>query len=179
MSDIPWFALSPSPFSIIFWLVLIIWGARRLLRKVEYRRLKYLNALTDTFFVLGLVVLSTDLMWVLICALRFGSLYADSVLQLVLYAARDVAGMLFCYLLTSQYFKKEIFHFNRKTVASYLLNLTFLAIWFACAEGPWFTDWTYAIRYDYSAAVIWTAFFISHVIGKIIVWLIYYSLWES
>ena len=143
-----------------------------------YKRWRHVNAFTDAIFLVGIITLSTDLMWVIACALRFGMMFPDSLLQLVFCALRDMVGMIFCYLLIGNYFKNKIVNFNHKTWLGYLLNLTFLIIWFILAPNPAWTDWTYAIKNNYSFTIILTSFIISHIIGKAIVTNIYFMIWK-
>jgi len=179
MNDVPWYFKSHSIFTLIVWTVLIVWGTRQLLKNVKYKRWKRLVALTDSIFVLGLVVLPLDLMWVLVCGLRFGMMFPDSVLQLVFCGLRDIVGIILCYLLVGKYFEEKILKFNGKTVLLMTVNLAYLIVWFLCATTPALTDWTYAIRYDYPLTMVLTSFFVSHVVGKSLAGLIYSSIWKS
>lgn len=176
---VPWYAKSPSVFTLVFWMILIVWGAHQLLKKVKYKRWKYLIALTDSVFVLGMVVLPLDLMWVVVCGLRFGMMFPDSVLQLFFCGLRDIMGIIFCYILIGKYFEQKIVKFKGKTVLLWIVNLVFLVVWFLYATTPAQTDWTYAIRYDYPLTIILTSFFISHIIGKSLAALIYFSVWKN
>ena len=176
---VPWWARSPSIFTVVFWTVLIVLGTRQLLKKVKYKRWKHLVALTDSIFVLGLVVLPLDFMWVLVCSLRFGILFPDSVLQLVFCGLRDIVGIILCYLLVGKYFEEKILKFNGKIILFLMINLVYLIVWFLYARTPAQTDWTYAIRYDYPLSVILTSFFVSHVVGKSLAALIYFSIWKN
>ncbi len=180
MADLPWWALSPSPFTIAFWLVLAVWATRRILVHMKYRRLKHLMAFTDALFIIGFVVLTTDLMWCVACLLKFGPGYpwAD-VFQLFLCALRDIAATAFCYLLIKSHFDLGFISFNSKTVLSYCVNAIFLSLWFLAAPTPAFTDWTFAIRHDYPMGVVLSSFLFSHVVGKIIVAVLFYSLWSK
>jgi hypothetical protein len=177
--DVPWYALSPSIFTFIFWFILAVWGAKQLLKKAKYRRFKSLIALTDATFILGFIVLITDFMWVVVCGLRFGLFFQDSILQLLICALRDIFGLLFCYTMIFEHFKTKVIKLDHSTIMLCLTNLVFLVIWFSFAPNPAFTDWTYAIKYEYPFRIILTSFLISHGIGKSIVVLMYYSLFKG
>ncbi|MHA1829067.1 MAG: hypothetical protein ACTSX6_10530 [Candidatus Heimdallarchaeaceae archaeon] len=149
--EIPWYAQSPSPFSIA-WYCLYGYVAHR--NGFSWR---------DSVWLVGFVVLSGDLIWVAASGLRFGWFYPDSVPQLILCAARDFAGMLFCLIML-----KTPIKFNDLTVLGYITNIVFMLIWFLLAPSPAYTDWTYAIKHNYPLPTIITAFIFSHIIGRII-----------
>jgi len=176
---VPWFALSPSPFSIIFYLILTIWGAKQLLKRTEYKRWKRLNAFTDSLFILGFIVLLGDLTWVIFCGLRFGWAYPSSVLQVLFSGGRDVAGITFCFLLIGSHFKNGILTFGNKTWWLLIWNALFIFVWFLLAPSPAWTDWTFAIRHGFPLETVLTSFFISHVIGKLLVATTYYTVWRK
>lgn len=178
MSTLPWWALSPSPFSILFYLILIAFTMRKLLQRINYKRLKYLVAFTDAFFTVGFMVVFLDLIWVIACALRFGSAYPNSLFQLAMSAGRNIVGLILCYLLIGRHFQNGLIHIKDSTIFLFYVNVIFLAVWFSLSASPAWTDWTFAIRHDYPASTVMTSFFISHVVGKSIVASIYYSIWK-
>lgn len=171
--------MSPSPFTIIYWLILIAWTYPKLYITGKYKRLPRLMSLTDSACLVGFVVLTNDLIWVTICGLRFGYIYPDSVLQLVICAFRDIAGALLCYSLAGQHWTRKTVSITKKTRLFYMLNIVFITVWFLLATSPAWTDWTYAIKYDYPISVIATSFLTSHIIGKSITTLIYYTLFPK
>ena len=179
MNNVPWYALSPSPFTIIFWLILVFWGAKQLLKRTEYRRWKLLNAFTDSVFILGFIVLLGDLTWVVFCGLRFGWTYPDSVLQLVFSGGRNVAGIMFCFLLIGSHFKNGVLTFSSKTGGLLIVNGFFIFVWFLLAPSPAFTDWTFAIRHGFPLETVLTSFFISHVVGKSLLTIVFVTIWRK
>lgn len=179
MNEIPWWALSPSPFTLAFWLVLTAYGMKQLLRKVEYKRWRYYHAFGEASSTVGFIVLLLDLCWVVVCALRFGSMFPNSMMQLALAGLRDLVGVIFCYLLIGNYFKTNVLHFKTSTILLVLVNWLFLAVWFIFAPSPAYTDWTFAIKHGYSVGVVALSFLVSHVVGKSLVASIYYALWRK
>ena len=180
LTEIPWIALSPNPLTLTVWVLLAVYGAKHLLKRNEYRRWRRLNAFTDSLFILGFIVLSMDLMWVVVCGFRFSWFYPlESGLQLFACAGRNVVGMSFCYLLIGGYFKNGTVNFTKNTTIAYVANLVFLAVWFGLSPGPWLTDWTYAIRHGYPQATVLTSFFISHVVGKTLLTIIFVTIWRK
>lgn len=176
MLEVPWWALSPSPFSITFYLILATYGTTKILKLKKYRRLKHLVAFTDAILILGFIVLALDILWLVACGLRFGWYYPSSVLQLIFSVGRNIAGITLCYLLIGNYFRKCLIRLE-KAYWVFSLNLLFLLVWFVLAPSPAWTDWTYAIRHNYSMNTVLSSFFISHIIGKSIVALIYIKIW--
>lgn len=172
LNSLPWWALSPSPFSLAFYAILIIIGIRKLIKINEYKRFKHLVAFSDSFFIVGFAILLGDLSWSIICALRFGSMFPKDLLQITLVIARNFVGLLLCYLLVVSNLR-----WTRKTTRYVAVNIMFQIVWFALAAGPQNTDWTYALKNGYSLATIVQAFFVSHVVGKAIVALIWKNLW--
>lgn len=176
--SLPWYALSPSPFTVVYWIVLASWAAIFRLNVQTYKRFQMFARFTDALFIVGLVVVSNDIIWVFACLFKWGALYPASVPQLGFCVARNVAAVMFCYLLTFHLFKKRVVGFTKATWLLYGVNVLFMSVWFWLAPTPAFTDWTYAIRHDYSLNVVAGSFLISHIGGKTLTGLIYLSLWR-
>jgi len=176
--EVPWYAKSPSPFTLIVWLIFAVWLTFKIRKKVVYRKWQFLNAFTDALFVVGLVTSITDFMWVIACLIRFGRYYPffPDVFQLLLCLGRDAVAAIFCFLLIKHLFDMKFLSFNRRFVLALMLNAIFFGIWFGIAETPALTDWTYAIRHDYSLETIVISFLLSHVIGRIILFIILYNI---
>ena len=173
--DVPWFALSPSPFSIIFYVLLTAYVARTLLQRTDVKHDKYPVAITDAILIVGFFVVILDALWVVTCAIRFGSLYPDDVLHLLTCGARDVAAAIFCYLFIGYHFKENRLKFTARTWILLAVNSWFLTLWFILSPTPAYTDWTFAIRHDYPLSIVVQSFLTSHVVGKGLVAAIVYS----
>lgn len=178
MANLEWWMYSPSPFSLAFYLLLVIFGAWQLHKRRTFKRWNKLMALTESFFLVAFVVLLTDLIWIIACGLRFGASYPNSILQLVICALRNIAGLIGISYFVDKHFKSGLVKVTSYTTMLFYVNLAFLAIWFLASPSPAFTDWTFAIKYGYPSWVITSSFLTSHVIGKSIVGLLYYSLWR-
>lgn len=177
MQDLPWWALSPSPFSIAFYLVLIFFAAGRLRRLTDYGRFSRLKTLSDAFFLLGFFVLIGDLTWVVACGFRFGLEFFDSLPQLLMAGGRDIAGILLCSYWLRQAQRNCLVNINQHTMRLLLLNAVFIAVWFLLAPNPAWTDWTFAFRHNFSGGVVISSFFISHVLGKFLIGCAFLSIW--
>ena len=177
-----WWWKSPSIFTFMFYAILGYYSSKQLRKRVKYRRFERLNSFTDGLFILGFMVLTFDLIWVLVCLWRFAPLYvtfeAYSVWQLILCAFRDLAGIFFCFLFIGDYLMKGIVKISKHTIVMYLVNFVFLLVWFYLAPSPAYTDWTYGIRFGYSWITVLQSFCISHVIGKSIFTLLYLTIWR-
>lgn len=179
MAALPWFAFSPSPFTVAYWLLLAGWAATFKLKYIPYKRFTRLAKLTDGLFIVGLVVLSNDIVWVVGSLLKWGGLYPESVFQLYLCIGRNIAGVVLCVLAVWPYLKIRLIRFTFITAALYLVNVAFMTVWFWLAPSPAFTDWTFAIRHNYSFNVVFSGFLVSHILGKTLTALIYLSLWPG
>lgn len=125
----------------------------------------------ESFFLVGFTILLLDFCWTIACGLRFGALYPNSLMQLAAAGARDLVGALFCYIFISQHLKKP----SKYACMLFGVNLVFLALWFGLSPSPAYTDWTYALKKNYPSFVVAQSFFVSHIIGKTIVALFYFS----
>lgn len=176
--EVPWFALSPSPFTIIFYLILTVYAYQKIKDATAFNLKNKLLFFTDALLIVGFVVVFLDTYWIVACGLRFGWFFPDSILQLVFAFGRNIAGLILCYMLIGNYFKQKKLEITKWSVRLFLLNISFLAFWFLMASSPAWTDWTYAIRHNYPMQVILTSFFISHVIGKSLVATFFISIWK-
>jgi len=178
MAELEWWMKSPSPFTLIIWLLFTLWITHKIIKKVKYRRWQLLNAFTDGLFTVGLVVLVGDFMWVAACLLRFGMEYPfyPDVFQLLLCLARDAVGAVFCFLLVKHLFDNGFLRFDGHFILATMLNASFLALWFISADSPAWTDWTYALRYNFPLEVVVRSFVLSHVVGRIFLFIMLYSL---
>jgi len=180
--EIPWFMKSPSPWTLIMWLILAIWASRILINRVNYRRprLAWLLAFVDSALILGFLVLLTDLFWCVACGLRFGAdfpFYPD-VYGLILSAARDGVGMVFLGLFVWDNFKQQIIGFSKLTYAALAGYALFLAAWFCLAPDLSFVDWNYAFKYGYPSARVLQDFLVSHVLSRSFIVVLYYSVFR-
>lgn len=175
---VPWFALSPSPFSIAFYLILIVYTYRKIAcygHSVNIR--DKIVFWTDAFFIVGFFIVFLDSFWILASWIRFGAAYPESAFQLAASFGRNMAAIILCYLIAGVHLQR--INPSRLTFTFFYLDVFFLAAWFYVAPNPSLTDWTFAIRHGYPASRILTAFLISHIIGKIIAAGFYLSLWKK
>lgn len=180
MNEIPWYALSPSPFSIAFYLILISYAYLQIRKRraLDTRRKKVI-ALTECFFLVGLVVVFLDTFWIMVSGLRWAFLYPDDLFQLGLAAGRNIAAVALCLMFVGDYFKIRLIRINNYTRALFLLNFAFLSLWFVLSPSPAYTDFTFAIRHGYPENVVLGSFLISHLIGKSIVAGIFKTIWQN
>ena len=180
MIEVPFWARSPSPFTIAFWILLALWGNLQIKGKVIYKRFPRLVGLTDSALVVGLVAFSFDAIWVFCQVCKFGQLYPADIPEMYRCLARDFLLFFLCLILVSySLIKKKVIGMTKITVVLLFLEYAFFFIWFVLAPDPSWTDWTYAIRYGYSGSRVVEAFTISHTIGKFIQGLIFISLWRK
>jgi len=175
---LPWWTLSPSPWTIAVYTILALYAARKLYRVYghNYKRLKRLAAFTDATFMLGFVVLTLDTFWLACSGLRFGWTYPSSVLQLLACLFRNFGIVALCYIFVKDYLVDRA---TSKTFYLFAVNMVFMVIWFVLAPSPAYTDWTFALRNGYSLATVVLSFFISHVLGKTLLSLTYITYFRS
>lgn len=176
MTELPWWAFSPSPFSLIFYAACCLYGAVKIYRLYgqHYKRIPRLTALTDSIFMFGFLVVLLDTVWLIACGLRFGAVYPDSLLQLAACLFRNATILALCYLYAGWYLKERA---QLSTFYMLLVNVAFLAVWFVMSPSPAWTDWTFALKNNYSLTTVLTSFFVSHIAGKTLVGLTWLTYW--
>lgn len=177
---VPWWMRSPSPFTLIQWIILTLIGMSYVYLKgykaPTYRKKLYLFSCTA--FTLGFVVLSSDLVWSIFSLVKWYSLHPDSLNQMILVIARDFTGVILSLFGMVSLVNDHWVQWSRLTSWLWGWNIIFFLVWFGLSPSPAYTDWTYAFRYGYSWNVIWMVFFISHVLGRILTTGIYLSLFN-
>jgi len=160
--NLPWWAYSPSPYTIVLYGTLGLIGLRGL-KNVQYKHwiIKYVQSCTWLMFT----VLLSDAVWCVFSLARFGWVYPKDVTLIILCIIRDLAAASYCYTAT-QKLRDNVDY--RRTRLLWIVNLCFMVVWFSQSSSPAFTDWTYAIRFDYPWGVVAGTFFMSHVLGRII-----------
>ena len=176
--EVPWFALSPSPFSIIFYLILTAYAYRKIKDVRAHDFKKKIVTFTDALLIVGFVVVYLDTFWIAACGLRFGWFFPDSVLQLLFAFGRNIAALILCYMLIGNYFKQKKLEITKWAKFWFFYNIVFLSLWFLISPTPAYTDWTYAIRHNYPLSTIITSFLTSHIAGKFIVTMFFISIWK-
>jgi hypothetical protein len=179
----PWFAVSPSPWSMIFYAVFGLIGAWQLLRSgAKYRRWPWLLAFIDALFLLGMIVFIQDSIWLVCNTFRWILPLYSGVANFWNYYVRfaqNFLGFLLLTLLSYGNLRLRVAYFNRKTLAYLLLIACFTAAVFILAPNQGFTDWTFAVHYGYSDQVILEAFLISHVGYKALIALAFLCLFPD
>lgn len=174
-----WFYSSPGPISLAYYGILIIVGGHLLTKRIQYKKRKWLLALTDSFFLNGFIILSGDFIWMSICAVRFLPFYPNSLIQVVSVLGRDVVGMVLCYFLVGNLIKKGVMKFKRATFYAYLGLIGFLIVDFGMAKTPSWTDWTYAVRQGCTTNYVLASLVFSYGIGKVLSTVLVWSWWKQ
>ena len=169
----PWFYPSPSPWSMVFYVIMTAYGVYVLRKEgalYKHKRLTLLFMSLDSFFIFAIMLMIQDFIWLCINTLRFWPEYA-SMMSFGYFACfgRDaVAAILFGLLVSDKF--GSYWKFSKKTLLLILLYTGFVAsVAFLMSTDPAMMDWTYAIRYGYSDETILVAFVLSHIVGKIII----------
>jgi len=181
----PWFYRSPSPWSLIFYLIMTLYGYRKL-KGIDYARwpgpagslLARLVRLTDAFAVFALIIMVQDTLWLTFNTVRWWPEYHQYMdfSYFACFLRNGAAAALFFIMTVDKY--GQAWRFNRKTFAAFLVQCGVLGIvFFILAADPGMTDWTYAIRHNQADEKILAAFLLSHVIMKILNAWIYSTVW--
>jgi len=169
----PWFAVSPSPWSLAFYFIMAVIGSRLLIMKgANYRKYPRLQSFLDAFFLLGLIVFIQDTIWLLFNTWKWIlPLYSDTAnfFNYYLRFPQNILMFVLFYLMVYPRFKKRIVSFNRCTAIVLLLIAVFTGAVFFLAPGQQLTDWTFAISKGFSDSTILQAFLISHVGYKLMI----------
>ena len=179
----PWFAVSPSPWSLAFYAVMAAIGSELLLRSgAKHGRAPRLMAFLDALFLLGIIVFIQDTIWLLINTWRWIiPLYSGTATFLNYYVRfpQNVVGALLLFLLTWGLWRSNLVAFRKKTVFWFAVISAFTFMVFLLAPGQQLTDWTYAISHGYSDQIILQAFLISHIGYKLLIALAFLSLFPK
>ena len=175
-----WLYRSPSPLTLCIYTLFSYYGYRKLSKGTIRWTLKwFLGDFTSAIFVLGIPVLIGDALWCMFSLLRFGSLFPNDVLLMVLSIARDVAGVLTCWLFIRRLFDRKVVSFTPDFwFIIIVVNFLFFVMWFGLAADPSVTDWTYAIIHGYDLSRILKTLVLSHGLGRAITFLAYREMWK-
>ena len=178
--DIPFWAYSPSPFTIAFWLVLYFWGLLHLPHEAyaDAKRFPKLVRIFNGLLIVGLPVLLFDTFWAVLQGFKFIYLYPEDLMQIASIIVRNMCFLFMCVLFTAPLFTKKILRVKFSTMIFTVIMLIYMVIWFSLAPDMSFTDWTYALRMGYSGKRVVEAFSISHIGGKFFQGLVFISLWN-
>lgn len=179
----PWFAVSPSPWSFVFYAIMAAIGSELLLRSgAKYRRAQRLMAFIDALCLLGIMVFIQDTIWLIINTWRWIlPLYSSSATFMNYYVRfpQNIMGATLMILLTWGVWKSKLVNFNKKTVFWFAVISAFTFLVFLLAPGQQLTDWVYAVHFGYSDQIILQAFLISHIGYKLLIALAFLSLFPK
>lgn len=179
----PWFALSPSPWSLAFYAIMGIIGGRQLLKQgAKFKRFQKISAFLDAIFILGIVVLLQDTIWLLANTWRWIIPQYMGVATFTNYWIRfpqNIVGALFFWLVSAWgEYRAGMFSFKKTTLLAYLAIAIMTFTVFGLAPNQAWTDWTFAVSHGFSDQIILESFIISHVGYKILIALAYLSLFQ-
>lgn len=171
--ETPWWAQSPSPYTLIYWFLLLLYGVSRFSPK-GWRG--WAVRLWDACLILALIIFPIDIMWLTCEWLKFGSAYPQDWLIIVLCLIRDVGMITICVLLGWETLTGP--RINLKNFSSLAWAIPFYAVWFLEAGGLEVTDWTYALKMGFPFDRVLQSFLISHILLKGLQAAMYINLWR-
>jgi hypothetical protein len=179
----PWFAISPSPWSLAFYAIMGIIGGRQLLKQgAEFKRFRRISAFLDALFILGIIVFLQDTIWLLANTWKWIIPQYLGIATFTNYWIRfpqNIVGALFFWLVSAWgEWKAGMVSFKLNTLRMFSLIAVMTCIVFALAPNQAWTDWTFAVSHAYSDQIIVESFIISHVGYKILIALAYLTLFQ-
>lgn len=178
----PWFAVSPSPWSLAFYVIMALIGSQLLIKAgVKYRRAQRMMAFLDALFILGIIVCLQDTIWLLFNTWRWIlPLYSGTATFWNYYVrfAQNMLGLLIGFMLSWHLWKAGFVKFTRETIVWFIQITAFTALVFIMAPGQHFTDWIWAVSHGFPDAIILESFLLSHVGYKLLIALAFKSLFN-
>lgn len=162
--------LSPSPVSLIQYVVLTWIGAKYLKKRITYKH-AMLMSLVQSFLIVAAFVVVTDAFWVGFQAIKFIPMFPQDANQILFSFGRDVVAALLFFLLIGDHFRTGVISFNYVVKAGLLMNLEAQAVWFLLAPSPAYTDYTFAWKYGYPLETVLAVWIVSHFIMRIPLWI--------
>ncbi len=160
--ELPWYVKSPSPWTVVFWSLLVAYGYFHYSGYKDTAKRKIV-ALADVGLILAFLVLVQDSFFCIGQQVRFGYLYPGDY-SAVLSLARNVLGMVFIYPFSVGPAQRSgLIHLGFFHGYYFFVMALCSAVNFAVAPDPGWTDWTWAIQHGLSFKRVLDAFLISHV----------------
>lgn len=176
----PWFAISPSPFSMAFYAVMAAIGSQLLIHRVNYRRVPMLLGFLDSLFLLGILIFIQDTFWLICNTVKWIIPLYSGVANFWNYYVRfpqNILGALLLLLLTWHLWKSKTVRFKKGTWICLVLIYSITLINFILAPNQAFSDWVFAANHDYADWIVIQGF-ILNVIIKVILGLAFLSMFK-
>lgn len=166
-----WFAVSPGPWSLTFYAIMGVIGARKLnsgrwRRVYDETRWPWLLAFIDAIFLLGMIVFIQDSIWLVINTWRWIIPMYSGVATFWNYYVRfpeNLLGFMLFGLLTYGKWRLRVVVLSWKTLYYLLLIASFTFLVFYFSPNQAFTDWTFAVNHSFSDKIVLQSFLVSHV----------------
>lgn len=171
--------LSPSPLTMIQYIILIWIGYRFFIRNIMYKKFSKLMALCNSAFVVGLFVTITDTVWCAFCAFKWVPVYPQDTWQIICSFLRDIVGIVFFYLFIGNYFNHDLLKFSIVTKVSLLVNIMLMGLWFYLAPSIAYTDYIQAWKLGYPTSFIISDLFLSHFLMRIPLWIAFITVFPK
>jgi hypothetical protein len=175
MSEVPWWAHSPSPMTLGIYTVLALYGAYKLESKTPRQ---WLHNFCESAFVIGLIILPFDCGWQIFQWFKFGYLYPDEIKIVFTSYVRNIAIYALC-LLSSWKLAEKTRKLDIKKSLVFLVPIFTLLITFLISPDPAWTDWTYAFRFPEISSTSWLTAYLIGIPIRIMTSLAYVGLWKG
>lgn len=172
MSSVPWWALSPNPISFAIYGAMALYGAYKL-KPLNNR--DWLGKFLSSFFIVGIVALSYDLLWTVDQALVFGHLYPNDLAELFILVNLKLSYLALCWLESYKLFQVKG-PLELRNLFFIFFFIPPLILLFHFAPDPSWTDWTYGLRYGYDN---WLLVYVGGMWQKALQVLVFWGLWRK
>lgn len=175
MNEVPWWAYSPSPMTLTFYSLLAIYGAYKL-NSSSMRT--WITNFAESAFLVGLIILPYDSSWQILQWLKWGYLHPTELYMVIGVLIRNIAIFSLCLLSSWKLASKVNNKLKLRNVAFALFPIFILLIKFLFfISNPVWSDYTYGLRFEEDSP--WLIAYLSGVVDKISLGLVYVALWKE
>lgn len=172
MNEVPWWALSPSPMTCLYWSILAFYGAYKL---GSNSKREWIKNFCESAFLLGIVILTYDTVWQLGQWFKFGYLHPEEIITVRNTLIRNASVFSLCALSSWKLsLKTNLIQF--KGIFFILVPILSLSFRFLVAPDPSWTDFTYGLRFG--GSLPWWYEFLSGVPDKGSLAITFMNLWK-
>ena len=175
MSDVPWWAFSPSPMTLATYTILALYGAYKLESKTWKQ---FLHNFCESALVIGLIILPFDTGWQTFQWLKFGFLYTDEIKLVIGVYLRNISIYALCYVSAWKLADKTK-KLQLQNSLYFIFPTLILFIMFLMSPDPGWTDWTYPMRFPELSSAYWLFSYLMVLPIRVMKGLAYVSLWKN
>ena len=174
MTDVPWWAFSPNPLTLSYYIVLSLYGAHKLGSKTLRQ---WISNFAESAFVVLLVIMIWDCAWQICQWLKWGFLYPEEIIMVRNVLVRNTLIFSLCALSSWKLNEKvHLLNFKRLVLVVFPIIFSLIGV-FLIAQDPVWTDWTYGLRYEVDSP--WLLSYLAGLVSKVSLAVVYLGLWKQ